>query len=51
MWGEQRLPSPGGRGLERTSAQRSFLRERVRVDPHPTWLRQATFSQWEKDKI
>ena len=26
------FPSPAGRGLERTSAQRSFLRERVRVD-------------------
>lgn len=32
------------------SAQRSFLRERVRGAPHPTWLRQATFSQWEKGK-
>jgi len=51
-------PSPIGRGLERTSAKRSFLRERVwddrlgaasplqPADPHPA-LR-ATFSQREK---
>ncbi|EKY24694.1 hypothetical protein HMPREF0185_03147 [Brevundimonas diminuta 470-4] len=29
--GRRRRPSPGVRGLERTRAQRSFLRERVRV--------------------
>ena len=56
----KKKPSPGGRGLERTSAKRSFLRERVRddchgaasplppPDPHPA-LR-ATFSQREKDQ-
>ena len=67
------IPSPSGRGLERTTAAPSFLRERVRghcsksakprrlserrltpmdaADPHPTGLRPATFSQWEKDSI
>src|SRR5690606_25988165 len=54
-----RAPSPIGRGLERTAAQPSSWRSRVRIDrpgaasplpspdPHPA-LR-ATFSQWEKD--
>ena len=56
-----REPSPVGRGLERTAAKPSFLRERVWVDrlgaasppqpadPHPA-LR-ATFSQGEKERF
>jgi len=53
------IPSPDGRGLERSTAKPSSLRERVWVDrleaapplqpadPHPA-LR-ATFSHWEKE--
>jgi len=59
----QPLPSPDGRGLERTAAQPSSLCEGVRVDrpdaasppppagPHPTGLRPATFSHREKDAV